>query len=565
MNERIYELDRQGDITFLIYDVPESLPQTLDQLHPLFLDGSIPKSTSPAAEGDETNQTPQAVLKIRASSKHLTLACPQFARTLHSDFQESQDLHQKGHLDLEIDNWDPAAFPILMLILHGRTRPVPRKLTLSKFVDFAVLVDYYECYEAVEVFTDMWIRSLKKTATASMSLAQVEEWLFVSWVFQHRQSFALACGYLRGNLTSRFCPELPVPQRVCDAIDRAREDAISRILDRLHGRVAVLRSDKVQCSYECDCVLLGALTRHMHRLGILERPAPPFEGIAVEQLAGVVVPRWYERGGEIQHSCLATLDFNSSLRGSGDALKVVDLDQLTELRRKRLCLYANYNVIWNRGCVRILAPNMLTPNFQNSIGHKHIASAINASTEFPHPSPSDSYIDGPASGSTAPINDRRTVLAAVTEAHVPIRRHEDGHEPNGKDVCPEDRHDPVHPCLGGPAPRGDELASEQHGREPGLRGEAAASGVGGGDAVGHNAVDDKADDAADAEAQVGEAGRAGGEAVLSFEDGDGGEYEVAVAVARFLLDRPVEGIGDTIGAIPTDQIRVFSGKIMLIL
>ncbi|GFF66027.1 hypothetical protein IFM62136_06490 [Aspergillus lentulus] len=346
MDERIYELDSQGDITFLVYDVPDSFPQSLDQLDPLLLDGSTPTTTSPAAEAvaeeEETtqNEQPQAILKIRASSKHLTLACPQFGRTLHSGFQESHSLEKAGHLTLEIDNWDPAAFLLLMLILHGRTRPVPRKLTLSRLVDFTVLVDYYECYEAVEVFTDMWMTALKKptTATSLTSLAQAEEWLFVSWVFQHRAMFAQAGGYLLGNLSGRFCSELPVPRRVCDAIDRAREDAISAILDRLHGRFDILSSDKVQCSYECDCALLGALTRHMHRLGILERPAPPFEGIAAKQLAkeapGVALPRWYERGGEMQHSCLATLDFNSSLGGSGDVVKVVELEELTELRKK---------------------------------------------------------------------------------------------------------------------------------------------------------------------------------------------------------------------------------------
>ncbi|KAH2496182.1 hypothetical protein KXW70_003049 [Aspergillus fumigatus] len=336
MGERIYELDRQGDITFVVYDVPDSLLQTLDQLQPFLLDGSTPVITSPAAaaaaEEEQTteNEQPQAVLKIRASSKHLSLACPQFTRTLHSGFQESHSLHEKGHLTLEIDNWDPAAFLVLMLILHGRTRPVPRRLSLSKLVDFAILVDYYECYEAVEVFTDMWITALKKPSPAMRltSLAQAEEWLFISWVFQHQQMFAQAGGYLLRTLTGRFCSELPVPRRVCDAIDRAREDAITRILDRLHGRRAVLLSDKVQCSYECDCMLLAALTRHMHRLGILDRPAPPFEGIAAEQLAkeapGVLLP---------QHSCLATLDFNSSLKCSGDVVKVVQLEELTELRR----------------------------------------------------------------------------------------------------------------------------------------------------------------------------------------------------------------------------------------
>ncbi|RHZ49638.1 uncharacterized protein CDV56_102045 [Aspergillus thermomutatus] len=306
------------------------------------LDGSTPESIAPDAGENAINHEDQPVLKIRASSKHLTLSCPQFTRTLHSGFQESHDLQKTGHLALEIENWDPTAFLVLLLILHGRTRPVPRRMTLGKLADFAVLVDYYECHEAVEVFTDMWIGGLKRTAPTPAptpaSLAEAEEWLFVARVFQQRETFARACGYLQRNLTSGFCSELPVSRRVCDAIDRSREDAIRAILDRLHDRVAGLRSDRVHCSYECDCVLLGALMKHMRRLGILAKPPPPFEGIGLERLAkeapGVVVPRWYERGGEIQHSCLATLDFNSSLRGSGDALPGVDMEELTELRRR---------------------------------------------------------------------------------------------------------------------------------------------------------------------------------------------------------------------------------------
>src|ERR1700712_4091769 len=50
-----------------------------------------------------------------------------------------------------------------------------------------------------------------------------------------------------------------------------------------------------------------------------------------------------------------------------------------------------YRSTWNRGLVRILFPY-----FQNKNGTEHIASAMNASKEFPHPSPKASYIDGPA-------------------------------------------------------------------------------------------------------------------------------------------------------------------------
>lgn len=101
-----------------------------------------------------------------------------------------------------------------MLILHGRTRPVPRNMTISKLADFAMLVDYYECYEAVEVFTYV-DRGVEMWRWSPTSLAQAEEAPFMAWVFQHRQMFEKACGYLQGNLTRRFCAELPIPRRVC--------------------------------------------------------------------------------------------------------------------------------------------------------------------------------------------------------------------------------------------------------------------------------------------------------------------------------------------------------------
>lgn len=44
------------------------------------------------------------------------------------------------------------------------------------------------------------------------------------------------------------------------------------------------------------------------------------------------------------------------------------------------------------------------------------ASAINASSEFPHPCPSAPYMLGPANGKNAPSNDRVIVLAAAALA-----------------------------------------------------------------------------------------------------------------------------------------------------
>lgn len=49
-------------------------------------------------------------------------------------------------------------------------------------------------------------------------------------------------------------------------------------------------------------------------------------------------------------------------------------------------------------------------------GMGHIANAMNANREFPHPRPSVAYMLCPTRGSSAPSRDRRTVLAARAEA-----------------------------------------------------------------------------------------------------------------------------------------------------
>jgi hypothetical protein len=69
------------------------------------------------------------------------------------------------------------------------------------------------------------------------------------------------------------------------------------------------------------------------------------------------------------------------------------------------------SVTWNLGLVRTHAPY-----FQNKTGNGHIARAMKANNEFPHPYPSFAYMVGPARGNKAPTNERRTVFAAKADA-----------------------------------------------------------------------------------------------------------------------------------------------------
>ena len=106
-------------------------------------------------------------------------------------------------------------FLILMMIIHGRTRAVPRKLSLKRLSEMAVLVDYYECYEVVEVFSDMWIHAGQERMSGLSTIIDKERWLFISWVFQRSAIFRESSHYLqRHGKDKLLTKELPIPGHV---------------------------------------------------------------------------------------------------------------------------------------------------------------------------------------------------------------------------------------------------------------------------------------------------------------------------------------------------------------
>ena len=52
---------------------------------------------------------------------------------------------------------------ILMDIIHGRTRRVPKTIDLDTLAKISVLVDCYDCVEVVEMVSDIWIKELEQS------------------------------------------------------------------------------------------------------------------------------------------------------------------------------------------------------------------------------------------------------------------------------------------------------------------------------------------------------------------------------------------------------------------
>jgi hypothetical protein len=273
---------------------------------------------------EEAQEEGEEVIYFRVSSRHLMLASPWFKRLLKKEgWSESVRSEADGLLRINAADWDEDAFLILLNMFHLRHRQVPRTVTLETLAKIAVIVDYYECGEAIELFTDMWINALKtSTVVPSTYSRDLVLWIWVSWVFDMRDYFerATSVAIKQSEEASRTL-DLPIPIRVTgeldnlhpvvlvrlstkpDSIDCKRYQAIESIISQLHEFLEKYRNSNYQCpqdkswSFQCGCFLLGALTKEMDRMELLSpRPEVPFAKLSFEgiweKLKSTQSPAW---------------------------------------------------------------------------------------------------------------------------------------------------------------------------------------------------------------------------------------------------------------------------------
>jgi hypothetical protein len=91
---------------------------------------------------------------------------------------------------LSAQDWDEEAFVILMDVSHLRNNRVPRVITLEMLAKFAVLADYYECSESVDLFVNIWLADLRvRTPIPTTYCRDLILWLWISWIFKLPELF----------------------------------------------------------------------------------------------------------------------------------------------------------------------------------------------------------------------------------------------------------------------------------------------------------------------------------------------------------------------------------------
>ncbi|KAF2181502.1 hypothetical protein K469DRAFT_740767 [Zopfia rhizophila CBS 207.26] len=252
-----------------------------------------PEPNADVAEQPVASDPDETLVRIRVSSKHLMLASSYFKRNLGSGLAESDTLRSHGHLELAMSGQDPEVTLIVMNIIHGRTRKVPPSVDVNMLTKIAVLVDYLQCHEVIEPFSDKWIKKRKGNIPETYS-RELVQWLCISLVFNQASLFkAITRTVLRRATGLVETLGLPIRDCVADKLNQYRSATIEQLLSGLETLLDNLRLDQTECTecnFKCNAMRYGTLAKELGYRGLLfPRPKTPFLGYSFENLVSSIL------------------------------------------------------------------------------------------------------------------------------------------------------------------------------------------------------------------------------------------------------------------------------------
>lgn len=160
------------------------------------------------------DETMFKTITYRLSSSHLALASGYFKRMFSGDWKEKESLAYGKPMEINAQDWNPVALLILMNIIHGRTRVVPRKVQLPLLLDIATLVDYYKCLEAIEIVLEIWLdEPMIKSAQEKFLEPTTLTWAWAAYVFQRPILFRETTRLILLHSKNPLDPgQYPIPQ-----------------------------------------------------------------------------------------------------------------------------------------------------------------------------------------------------------------------------------------------------------------------------------------------------------------------------------------------------------------
>ncbi|KAL4985603.1 hypothetical protein BDW68DRAFT_179554 [Aspergillus falconensis] len=279
---RLYNLAQGGDVVLVVYHVP-NLPGTLANIPADVLSGEA-QLEWPASD---------ACICIIASQKHLVGSSEYFANLFQAGLKEAQEYWKTGYVELSIRHplAGGLAFLLLMMIIHHRTRQVPRAITQQLLLEVAILADYYKFHAAVDLWADTWIAAARNRPLlpAEDVPARYRNWVCIAWAFHKREVFEWATRRAIETHEDLIPSEPPIPKPITDRMNQTRSDYLKNLVASLHALQSQIMSgclhynDYTHGQHElCTYLVVAGYTRRMLDLRLVPYPTDPYPRIQIE-------------------------------------------------------------------------------------------------------------------------------------------------------------------------------------------------------------------------------------------------------------------------------------------
>ncbi|KAL5613094.1 hypothetical protein FOVSG1_002157 [Fusarium oxysporum f. sp. vasinfectum] len=255
----------------------------------------------PVKPASTQSETPDPTIEkhFLCSKKHLTLASRRAAKLFSSQFKEAS-VESDGLYHWKFEGiFNHEAFALVLKIIHGKTRGVPRTIKLDLLADIATIVDDLECHEAIAFFSENWLLWWpgENKRARGKELAQL---ILSSFVFEHAALFEtytkMAIRYsddgpltfglpIRADVSGTFASEDKWPRlTIPDKIESTRIEIFQHLFDGLDNLQTRILDASVGCNAACRAMLLGSLLQAMKKLELYPRPSSPFPKLSLDNL-----------------------------------------------------------------------------------------------------------------------------------------------------------------------------------------------------------------------------------------------------------------------------------------
>ncbi|KAK6716625.1 hypothetical protein SNK04_007578 [Fusarium graminearum] len=276
--------------------------------------------------------------RMLVSGKHLELASPIFKTMLTGPFTEG-NADSSGVHRITASDWDHRALKIVLSIMHGYHRDVPRSLDFYMLVKVAMIVNYYDCLESVEVYTDLWLQHFEYDLPDTYGRDCIL-YLFLSWVFSKPVMFERMTQLaFRHSQKLIEVEDFPLPADILEEIDKARQSALAETFSAIYELLDDLQ-ESYECSFECSSMLLGVLTKELgHQGALYPRAVPPYIGFSIEDskemIEGFQKPIWYSDPDDNSHPCCIQDRLSGSLAELESKLPAFNLQDFQSVKNHR--------------------------------------------------------------------------------------------------------------------------------------------------------------------------------------------------------------------------------------